>query len=238
MPDLLAIDSLRSGYGEAVVLPDLSLRLGEGQVLALLGRNGTGKTTLINSIVGITHRFGGTITLGGLDVTSMRPDQRARAGIGWVPQERNIFRSLTVEENMTAVAQPGPWTVAKVYQMFPRLEERRNNFGNQLSGGEQQMLAIGRALTLNPKVLLLDEPTEGLAPIIVEELLRALGTITRAGGTCSIIVEQNAQKILGLADRVVILERGAIVHDAPSAALKADPAVLDRFLGVSGAAAR
>ena len=144
----------------------------------------------------------------------MRPDQRARAGIGWVPQERNIFRSLTVEENMTAVAQPGPWTVEKVYEMFPRLKERRSNFGNQLSGGEQQMLAIGRALTLNPKVLLLDEPTEGLAPIIVEELLRALGTITRAGGICSIIVEQNAQKILGLADRVVILERGAIVHDA------------------------
>jgi branched-chain amino acid transport system ATP-binding protein len=227
MPDLLHIDSLRAGYGEAVVLPKLSLDLAESQVLALLGRNGAGKTTLINSIVGHTRRFGGTIGVGGLDLTPMRPDQRARAGIGWVPQERNIFRSLTVEENMTAVAQPGPWTVAKVYEMFPRLKERRNNFGNQLSG---------RALTLNPKVLLLDEPTEGLAPIIVEELLAALGTITRAGGTCSIIVEQNAQKILGLADRVVILERGAIVHDAASAALKSDPAVLERYLGVSGAA--
>jgi branched-chain amino acid transport system ATP-binding protein len=154
-----------------------------------------------------------------------------------VPQERNIFRSLTVEENMTAVAQPGPWTAAKVYEMFPRLKDRRSNFGNQLSGGEQQMLAIGRALTLNPKVLLLDEPTEGLAPIIVEELLKAIGTITRSGGICSIIVEQNAQKILGLADRVVILERGTIVHDAPSAALKADPSVLERHLGVAGAAA-
>ena len=171
MSDLLQIEGLRAGYGEAVVLPGMSLRLAESQVLALLGRNGTGKTTLINSIVGITRRFGGTISLGGRDITQMRPDQRARAGIGWVPQERNIFRSLTVEENMTAVAQPGPWTVEKVYQMFPRLKERRNNFGNQLSGGEQQMLAIGRALTLNPKVLLLDEPTEGLAPIIVEELL-------------------------------------------------------------------
>ena len=238
MPDLLCIEGLRAGYGEAVVLPNMSLCLAESQVLALLGRNGTGKTTLINSIVGITRRFGGTVSLDGLDITQMRPDQRARTGIGWVPQERNIFRSLTVEENMTAVAQPGPWTVAKVYQMFPRLKERRNNFGNQLSGGEQQMLAIGRALTLNPKVLLLDEPTEGLAPIIVEELLKAIGTITRAGGICSIIVEQNAQKILGLADRVVILERGAIVHDAASAALKADPAVLERFLGVSGTAAR
>ena len=234
MSELLCIEGLRAGYGEAVVLPDMSLRLAESQVLALLGRNGTGKTTLINSIVGITRRFGGSISLGGRDISAMRPDQRARAGIGWVPQERNIFRSLTVEENMTAVAQPGPWTVARVYEMFPRLKERRNNFGNQLSGGEQQMLAIGRALTLNPQVLLLDEPTEGLAPIIVEELLRALGIITRAGGICSIIVEQNAQKILGLADRAVILERGAIVHDAASAALKADPAVLERFLGVSG----
>jgi branched-chain amino acid transport system ATP-binding protein len=236
MSELLCIEGLRAGYGEAVVLPHMSLRLADSQVLALLGRNGTGKTTLINSIVGITRRFGGSISLGGRDISAMRPDQRARAGIGWVPQERNIFRSLTVEENMTAVAQPGPWTVARVYEMFPRLKERRNNFGNQLSGGEQQMLAIGRALTLNPQVLLLDEPTEGLAPIIVEELLRALGIITRAGGICSIIDEQNAQKILGLADRAVILERGAIVHDATSAALKADPAVLERFLGVSGAA--
>jgi branched-chain amino acid transport system ATP-binding protein len=233
MAELLSIENLRAGYGEAVVLPGLSLRLPEGQVLALLGRNGTGKTTLINSIVGVTRRFGGAIRLAGRDVTPMRPDQRARAGIGWVPQERNIFRSLTVEENMTAVAQAGPWTVEKVYEMFPLLKERRNNFGNQLSGGEQQMLAVGRALTLNPKVLLLDEPTEGLAPIIVEELLRALGTITRGSGICSVIVEQNAQKILGLADRVVILERGAIVHDAASHALKADSAVLERFLGVT-----
>jgi branched-chain amino acid transport system ATP-binding protein len=238
MTDLLAIRDLRAGYGDAVVLPNLSLELEAGQVLALLGRNGTGKTTLINSIVGVTRRFGGTIVLDGQDITRLRPDQRARAGIGWVPQERNIFASLTVEENMTAVAQPGPWTAARVYEMFPRLAERRGNFGNQLSGGEQQMLAIGRALVLNPKVLLLDEPTEGLAPIIVEELLRALGTITRAGGICSIAVEQNAQKVLGLADRAVILDRGAIVLDAPSAALKADPAALERHLGVSGASRR
>ncbi len=237
MPDLLAIENLRAGYGEAIVLPNMSLRLPEGQVLAVLGRNGTGKTTLINSIVGVTRRFGGTVRLGGRDITTLRPDERARAGIGWVPQERNIFRSLTVEENMTAVAQPGAWTVERVYEMFPRLKERRKNFGNQLSGGEQQMLAIGRALTLNPKVLLLDEPTEGLAPIIVEELLKAIGTVTRASGICSVIVEQNAQKILGLADRVVILERGSVVHDAPSAALRADPAVLERHLGVTGAAA-
>lgn len=236
MRELLRIQDLRAGYGEAVVIPKMTLQLEEGQVLALLGRNGTGKTTLINSIVGVTRRFGGSVSLAGRDITSMRPDQRARVGIGWVPQERNIFRSLTVEENMTAVAQPGPWTIAKIYEMFPRLKERRNNFGNQLSGGEQQMLAIGRALTLNPQVLLLDEPTEGLAPIIVDELLAALGKITRAGGICSIIVEQNAQKILGLADRAVILERGGIVHDAASSALKNDPVVLERFLGVAGAA--
>jgi branched-chain amino acid transport system ATP-binding protein len=237
MPDLLAIENLRAGYGEAIVLPNMTLRMPEGQVLAVLGRNGTGKTTLMNSIVGVVRRFGGTIALGGRDITSLRPDERARAGIGWVPQERNIFRSLTVEENMTAVAQPGPWTVEKIYEMFPRLKERRSNFGNQLSGGEQQMLAIGRALTLNPKVLLLDEPTEGLAPIIVDELLKAIGSITRGTGICSIIVEQNAQKILGLADRVVILERGTVVHDAPSQALRADLAVLERHLGVAGAAA-
>lgn len=234
MSELLAIHDLRAGYGEAVVIPKMTLSLGEGQVLALLGRNGTGKTTLINSIVGVTRRFSGTVQVGGKDFTTLRADQRARGGIGWVPQERNIFRSLTVEENMTAVAQPGPWTVRKVYEMFPRLEGRKGNFGNQLSGGEQQMLAVGRALVLNPKVLLLDEPTEGLAPIIVEELLAAIGKISRTSGICSIIVEQNARKILGLADRVVILERGTIVHDATSEALKADPAVLDHFLGVAG----
>ncbi len=172
MADLLSIENLRAGYGEAVVLPDMSLRLREGEVLALLGRNGTGKTTLINSIVGVTRRFGGSIALAGRDITAMRPDQRARAGIGWVPQERNIFRSLTVEENMTAVAQNGPWTVERVYEMFPRLKERRGNFGNQLSGGEQQMLAVGRALTLNPKVLLLDEPTrEGVRHRCQERLM-------------------------------------------------------------------
>ncbi|MBN8971301.1 MAG: ABC transporter ATP-binding protein [Rhizobiales bacterium] len=236
MRDLLSIENLRAGYGEAVVLPDMTLRLADGEVLALLGRNGTGKTTLINSIVGATHRFSGTIRLGDTDLTPLRSDQRARVGIGWVPQERNIFRSLTVEENMTAVAQPGPWDVERVYSMFPRLRERRKNFGNQLSGGEQQMLAIGRALTLNPKVLLLDEPTEGLAPIIVDELLAALGEITRAGGICSIIVEQNAHKILRLADRVVILDRGTIVHEATSVALQADAAPLERFLGVGGKA--
>src|SRR5438477_357651 len=162
MPELLAIDRLRAGYGEALVLSDISLSLQEGQALALLGRNGMGKTTLINTIVGVTRYLGGRIALDGADITRLRPDQRAHAGIGWVPQERNIFKSLTVEENLTAVARPGRWTVDKVYVLFPRLAERRQNLGNQLSGGEQQMLAVARALVLNPRVMLLDEPLEGV----------------------------------------------------------------------------
>src|SRR5256885_2779261 len=153
MPDLLRIENLRAGYGEAVVLPNMSLALGEGEALALLGRNGTGKTTLINSIVGVTRRFGGALILHGQDTTQLRPDQRARAGIGWVPQERNIFKSLTVEENLTAIARPGAWTLDRVYQLFPRLAERRRNLGTQLSGGEQQMLAVARALVLNPRLM-------------------------------------------------------------------------------------
>ncbi len=233
MPDCLAIECLRAGYGEAIVIPELTVSLQKGRTLALLGRNGTGKTTLINSIIGVTRRFAGRLTLDGADITRMRADQRARAGVGWVPQERNVFRSLTVEENMTAVAQPGPWTLQRVYQMFPRLGERRRNFGSQLSGGEQQMLAIGRALTLNPKVLLLDEPTEGLAPIIVDELMSALKQIARHDGLSIIIVEQHARRILELADDAIILERGSIVHAAPSAALKADHATLDCYLGVT-----
>ena len=232
MPDLLRIENLRAGYGEAVVLPDMSLRLAESQVLALLGRNGTGKTTLINSIVGITRRFDGTIALGGLNITGMRPDQRARAGIGWVPQERNIFRSLTVEENLTAVATAGLWTVARVFRMFPRLNERRRNMGRQLSGGEQQMLAIGRALVLNPRLLLLDEPTEGLAPIIVDELLAALRELARAG-LSMIIVEQKPKKILPFTDRAIILNRGVIAYAAPSQTLLADPAPLENHLSAT-----
>src|SRR5215211_433399 len=155
MPELLTIERLSAGYGEAVVLNAISLALAEGQSLALLGRNGMGKTTLINSIVGVTRFISGRIGLDGRDITPLRPDQRAHAGIGWVPQERNIFKSLTVEENLTAIARPGPWTAERVYAMFPRLAERKANMGNQLSGGEQQMLAVGRALVLNPRLLLL-----------------------------------------------------------------------------------
>ena len=238
MPELLSLESLRAGYGEAVVLSGISLALNEGESLALLGRNGMGKTTLVNSIIGVTRYRGGAIRLDGRDVTRLRPDQRAHAGIGWVPQERNIFKSLTVEENLTAVARPGAWTTTRVYELFPRLAERRFNLGNQLSGGEQQMLAVARALVLNPRVILLDEPLEGLAPIIVEELIAALTRIVRQEGLAAILVEQNAHKILGVTDRAVILERGAIVHQGESAALRADRGVLETFLGVTDAGPR
>jgi branched-chain amino acid transport system ATP-binding protein len=233
MADLLVIDRLRAGYGEAVVLADLSLTLAQGQSLALLGRNGMGKTTLVNSIVGVTRYRGGTISLAGRDISRLPSEQRAHAGIGWVPQERNIFRSLTVHENLTAVALPGPWTPQRVYEMFPRLGERKSNLGNQLSGGEQQMLAIGRALVLNPKLLLLDEPLEGLAPIIVEELLAALHRIIRLEGVSAILVEQNPQKILPVTERAIILERGAVAYQAASADLSRDRAVLETYLGVA-----
>jgi len=233
MADLLAIDGLSAGYGRAVVLSDISLHLGEGEALAVLGRNGVGKTTLIDSIVGVTRRFAGSLALAGRDIALLSPERRAAEGVGWVPQERNIFRSLSVEENITAVARPGPWTVPRVFDFFPRLRERRHQAGSSLSGGEQQMLAIGRALATNPRLLLLDEPTEGLAPLIVQELLAALTRLFRSEGMTGIIVEQRAQKILPITNRAVILERGRIVHSGTSAALLADATILERHLGVT-----
>src|SRR5262245_6196762 len=177
MAELLAVRDLSAGYGRAVVLHDLAFDLAEGEALAVLGRNGVGKTTLIDSLVGVTRRFTGSIVLAGRDLAALAPERRAALGIGWVPQERNIFRSLTVQENLTAVARPGPWSLERVFGLFPRLRERRRQAGGSLSGGEQQMLAIGRALATNPRLLLLDEPTEGLAPIIVQELLAALARL-------------------------------------------------------------
>jgi branched-chain amino acid transport system ATP-binding protein len=233
MSDLLNLQQVSAGYGDAIVISKIDLSLKPGESLAVLGRNGTGKTTLLNTIIGVTRQRGGSITLGGRDLTTTRPDRRALAGIGWVPQERNIFKSLTVEENITAVARPGAWTLARAYELFPRLKERRSNLGNQLSGGEQQMLAIARALVLNPKLMLLDEPTEGLAPIIIEELLAALTRIIRGEGMSAIVVEQHAQKILGVTDNALILDRGTIVHAGPSRALIEDPAALEQHLGVT-----
>jgi branched-chain amino acid transport system ATP-binding protein len=233
MPELLKVDGLSAGYGEAVVLHDVSFALGEGQTLALLGRNGTGKTTLINTLAGATRRHGGTITLGGIALHKLPSHERAAAGIGWVPQERNIFKSLTVHENLTAVQRPGRWTPDRVYEMFPRLAERKTNLGTQLSGGEQQMLAVGRALVVNPRLLLLDEPLEGLAPIIVSELLRAIARITREEGLSAIIVEQHPQAILAISDRAVVLDHGTVVHADTATALRAAPGLLDRLLGVA-----
>jgi branched-chain amino acid transport system ATP-binding protein len=237
MAELLRVQGLKSGYGEAVVVRGVDLSLAEGQSLALLGRNGTGKTTLINTLIGVTRHHGGTIALAGHDITTLPAHRRATAGIGWVPQERNIFKSLTVDENLTAVARPGPWTVQRVYAMFPRLAERNANLGHQLSGGEQQMLAVARALVLNPKLLLLDEPLEGLAPIIVEELLRSIARVVRDEGVSAIIVEQNPRLILGMTQRAVVLDRGAVVHEGPSDALLADPAQLERWLAVASVSA-
>ena len=237
MAELLKVENLRAGYGEAVVLNDVSLSLGEGQTLALLGRNGTGKTTLINTLAGATRQHGGSIVLGGIALHKLPSHERAAAGIGWVPQERNIFKSLTVHENLTAVARPGKWNPDRVYAMFPRLAERKTNLGTQLSGGEQQMLAVGRALVLNPKLLLLDEPLEGLAPIIVEELLRAIARITRDEGLSAIIVEQHPQAILAISHRAVVLDHGTVVHSGSADDLREQPELLDRLLGVARAEA-
>ena len=233
MSELLRVENLSAGYGEAVILDGVSLALAAGETLALLGRNGTGKTTLINTLAGATRQHAGTITLGGVALHKLPSHARAQAGIGWVPQERNIFKSLTVQENLTAVARPGRWTPARVYEMFPRLGERTHNLGTQLSGGEQQMLAVGRALVLNPRLLLLDEPLEGLAPIIVEELLKAISRITRSEGLSAIIVEQHPRAVLAISHHAVVLDHGTVMHSGSAQELSEAPELLDRLLGVA-----
>jgi branched-chain amino acid transport system ATP-binding protein len=233
MADLLKLDGVWSGYGEAVVLEDIGLGLDEGDSLALLGRNGMGKSTLLATLIGAARQTRGTMQFGGQDLGRMPGHQRARAGIGWVPQERDIFPSLTVEENLTVVGRPGPWDLQRVYATFPRLEERRANMGNQLSGGEQQMLAMGRALMTNPRLLLLDEPLEGLAPLIVQELLRIIDEMVSEGSMAVILVEQHAHQILPLTRQAIVLERGRVAWQGTSQALTAEPAVLDRLLGMA-----
>jgi len=230
---LLSVRQMRAGYGDAVVLDDISLDVPEHGSLAVLGRNGVGKSTLLLSIMGYTEVSRGQVLWRGKDITGMQPHRRARAGLGWVAQEREIFPSLTVEENLTVASRPGRWYLQAVYGLFPRLAERRANMGNQLSGGEQQMLAVARTLMTNPALLLLDEPLEGLAPIIVEELLGVLGNVIRKEGLSAIIVEQKAHKILSFTDRAIILDRGRIVYSGDSAALAADPEVLETHLGVA-----
>jgi branched-chain amino acid transport system ATP-binding protein len=229
---LLALDDVRAGYGDAVVLDGIALALPDGGSLALLGRNGVGKTTLLMTIMGYTSVGRGAVRWRSRDITRLPPHRRARQGIGWVAQEREIFPSLSVEENLTVAARPGRWDLAAVYELFPRLEERRLSRGNHLSGGEQQMLAIARALMTNPALLLLDEPLEGLAPIIVEELTAVIRRLSAEQGTAFILVEQHAEVALSVTAEAIVLERGAIVHRARSADLLKDHATLDRLIGL------
>jgi len=233
---LLKLDKVTAGYGDAVVLHDVSLELPENGSLALLGRNGVGKSTLLLTIMGYTQLRGGGVTWRGQDISRLAPHRRAGNGIGWVAQEREIFPSLSVEENLTVAAQPGAWTLETVYKLFPRLNERSNNRGNQLSGGEQQMLAIARALMTNPALVLLDEPFEGLAPVIVEELIGAIKLMLSGRGIAIILVEQHTDVALELTNDAIVLERGAVVHRAPSAVLAKDLPTLDRLVGLRVAA--
>jgi branched-chain amino acid transport system ATP-binding protein len=230
---LLELRDVRAGYGEAVVLDGVSVSVPENGSLALLGRNGVGKTTLLLTIMGFVRVSRGSIRFKGSDISRLPPYRRARRGIGWVPQERDIFPSLTVEENLTVAARPGRWSIEDMYRLFPRLKERRANMGNQLSGGEQQMLTIARTVLTNPAILLLDEPLEGLAPIIVEELTAAIRTMAKDQGIALVLVEQHAEVALGMTSDAVVIERGVIAHRAASAELLKDQAVLDRYVGLN-----
>jgi branched-chain amino acid transport system ATP-binding protein len=233
LSSLLALDDVAAGYGDSVVLDGISLSVEAGDSIALLGRNGVGKTTLLLTIMGVTRLHRGCVTWKGGDLVKTRPHQRARLGIGWVPQERYVFPSLTVEENLTVVARGKPWSMESVYRLFPRLAERRRNLGAELSGGEQQMLAIARALMVNPVLLLLDEPMEGLAPVIVRELVRAIAQLIEETGLAVIIVEQHARLALQMTRRAIVLDRGVIVHRSDSADLLQDDKTLVRTLAVS-----
>ena len=233
MRELLALDRVTAGYGESVVLEDVSLAMQEGDSLALLGRNGVGKSTLLVTLMGLTQMHGGAIRWRGDSLARVATHRRAQAGLGWVPQERFMFPSLTVEEHLTVVARPGPWNVARIYDIFPRLQERRANMGNQLSGGEQQMLAIARALMTNPQLLLLDEPMEGLAPIIVQELMRVIRKLISDEGLSVIVVEQHARLALSMTRQAIVLDRGRIVHQGSSESLLEDRATLDRLVAVA-----
>jgi branched-chain amino acid transport system ATP-binding protein len=230
----LVLEDVSAGYGETVVLEDISLAVAPGQTLAVLGRNGVGKTTLLATIMGHTRMRRGGIRFAGREIATLPSYRRARLGIGFVPQEREIFPSLTVAENLTVAERPGQWTLARVYEFFPSLAERRRNHGNQLSGGEQQMLAIGRALMGNPTLLLMDEPLEGLAPVIVDTLLAGLDRLKREDELALLLVEQHAQLALELAQMAIVLDRGAIVFTGTSRELLDTPERLNDLMGVGG----
>jgi branched-chain amino acid transport system ATP-binding protein len=236
MAELLALDSVTAGYGAAVVVDDVSLSLGQGDTLAVLGRNGMGKTTLLKTIVGLTSLKRGSVRWLGNDLGAEPVHRRVSGGLGWVPQERGMFPSLTVEEHLTAVARPGAWNLERVYRLFPRLVERRENLGHRLSGGEQQMLAIGRALILNPELLLLDEPMEGLAPVMVQTLRHVIKKLVDEAGMAIILVEQHARLALSLTQNVIVLDRGRVVHRSTSNALLDDSELLSRLLSVEAGA--
>jgi branched-chain amino acid transport system ATP-binding protein len=229
---LLTLERVTAGYGDAVVLHDITLELPEHGSLAVLGRNGVGKSTLLLTIMGYTQLRGGHLSWRGHDISHLPPHARASGGIGWVAQEREIFPSLTVEENLTVAARPGSWDLESVFKLFPRLSERRRNLGNQLSGGEQQMLAIARALMTNPALMLLDEPFEGLAPVIVDELIGAIKLMLSGRSIAIVLVEQHTEIALELTREAIVLERGAVAHRAPSATLQKDTATLERLVGL------
>jgi branched-chain amino acid transport system ATP-binding protein len=229
---LLELRGVRAGYGDAVVLDDVSFEVPRNGSLAVLGRNGVGKSTLLLTVMGYTRLHHGSVFFAGKDITHLAPHRRAQLGIGWVAQEREIFPSLSVEENLTVAARPGRWGRDAVYELFPRLKERRGNMGNQLSGGEQQMLAVARALMTNPSLLLLDEPLEGLAPIIVEALAEAFKRLVAERSLAIVLVEQHTEIALALTQDAVLIERGRIAHRARSAELARDAATLERLVGL------
>ena len=237
MTEVLKLTGVRAGYGETVVLEDIEFTLPERGALAVLGRNGVGKTTLLATVMGLTTFHAGGIEYRGRPIERLPVHERSRLGLGYVPQEREIFPSLSVEENLIVAARPGRWSLARVYDLFPRLAERRNHMGNQISGGEQQMLAIGRALMGNPELLLMDEPLEGLAPIIVESLLHMLQRLIREDSLTVVLVEQHAKLALAVTQSAMVLNRGRIAYFGSSRALLADRAALEAHLGISDRAA-
>ena len=234
MKPVLVLDSVTAGYGPTVIIENLSLSLGAGDVLAVLGRNGVGKSTLMKTIIGQTRLHRGEIFLRGEPIGHLASYRRALAGIGFVPQERDIFGTLTIEENLRIAARAGRWTVDEIFDLFPNLAGRRRNHGDQISGGEQQMLSIGRALVGNPSVLLLDEPMEGLAPVIIDQILKVLHTLRSSGGLSIVLVEQYALMALEFAPRTIVLDRGRAIFDGNSQDLSGDPELMASCLGLSG----
>ncbi len=238
MSKLLEFSKVEAGYGSLTVLHGVSLEIHAGERVCLIGRNGVGKSTTLKTIMGLTDRRGGTLNWDGADITRSGTVARSRMGIGYVPQTRDVFPSLSVEENLIAGLRSRPARdVDRAYRLFPRLHERRNNGGTELSGGEQQMLSVARTLLGRPRLLLLDEPLEGLAPIICEELMHAFDTLSREEGVAILFVEQKVQEALHFAQRAVVLDHGAVVHEGPTSELLADPSIVDRHVAVAHAPA-